>query len=53
MLESEKRGANSLARIRYYGEDGEKLELSEEVSSTLGKTTLKTYPFSFDKVRKE
>lgn len=45
-IESEK----NLAQMRFYGEDGEKLELSEEISSTLGRTTTKTYPFSFDKV---
>lgn len=32
------------------GDHSEKLELKEEVSSTLGKITTKTYPFAFDKV---
>ncbi|KAI7852836.1 P-loop containing nucleoside triphosphate hydrolase protein [Circinella umbellata] len=49
-LESEKLRDGNLAQIQYYGEDGEKLELTETLSSTLGKKTIKSHPFSFDKV---
>ncbi|KAI9278212.1 P-loop containing nucleoside triphosphate hydrolase protein [Phascolomyces articulosus] len=49
-LESEKSREGNLAQIRYYGEDGEKLELTETHCSTLGKKTTKSHPFSFDKV---
>lgn len=40
----------SLAKIRYFGEDKEKMELSEQVSTALGKTTTKSHAFSFDRV---
>lgn len=36
--------------MRFHGEDGDKLDLSETTSSTLGRTTVKQYPFAFDKV---
>ncbi|KAI9032540.1 P-loop containing nucleoside triphosphate hydrolase protein [Phycomyces nitens] len=47
---SEKANNGKLASMKFYGEDNDKMELSEEVSSTLGKVTTKTYLFSFDKV---
>ncbi|KAI8141587.1 P-loop containing nucleoside triphosphate hydrolase protein [Fennellomyces sp. T-0311] len=49
-LESEKAREGGLAQVRYYGEDNERLEFTETTSSTLGRTTVKGYPFSFDRV---
>jgi hypothetical protein len=40
----------NLANIRYFGEDNEKMELSEQISSTLGKTSTRSHSFSFDRV---
>ncbi|KAL0089196.1 kinesin-LIKE protein [Phycomyces blakesleeanus] len=47
---SEMANHGKVASMRFYGDDNDKMELSEEVSSTLGKVTTKSYPFSFDKV---
>ncbi|KAG1051518.1 hypothetical protein G6F43_006281 [Rhizopus delemar] len=41
---------NNMADIRVFGEDSEHMELREQVSSTLGRTSTKTYTFSFDRV---
>ncbi|KAG0169986.1 kinesin-like nuclear fusion protein [Apophysomyces sp. BC1034] len=49
LLDSE-RAQTKLASMQFYGANAESLELSEEVSSTLGKITTKSYPFTFDKV---
>ncbi|CAO3628246.1 unnamed protein product [Cunninghamella blakesleeana] len=42
----------ALAQVKFFNsENGEdKMELSEQVSSTLGKVSTKTYPFAFDKI---
>jgi kinesin family protein C1 len=41
---------SQLAEINYSGEDHESIELLEQVSSTLGKSSTKSYAFTFDKV---
>ncbi|KAG0740622.1 hypothetical protein G6F57_005832 [Rhizopus arrhizus] len=41
---------NNMADIRVFGEDSEHMELREQVSSTLGRTSTKTHTFSFDRV---
>ncbi|RCH92118.1 kinesin-like nuclear fusion protein, partial [Rhizopus stolonifer] len=41
---------SALASIRFFGEDDESMELTEQVSSTLGKTSTKSYTFTFDRV---
>ncbi|KAI9357195.1 P-loop containing nucleoside triphosphate hydrolase protein [Pilaira anomala] len=41
---------DALANIRFFGEDQEKMELLEQVSSTLGKISTKTHAFTFDRV---
>ncbi|CEG84385.1 Putative Kinesin family member C1 [Rhizopus microsporus] len=41
---------SQLAEINYSGEDHEGIELLEQVSSTLGKSSTKSYAFTFDKV---
>ncbi|KAI9307566.1 P-loop containing nucleoside triphosphate hydrolase protein [Cunninghamella echinulata] len=43
---------NNVAQVKFFNnENGEdKMELSEQVSSTLGKISTKSYPFTFDKI---
>ncbi|KAG1139289.1 hypothetical protein G6F37_009538 [Rhizopus arrhizus] len=41
---------DNMADIRVFGEDSEHMELREQVSSTLGRTSTKTHTFSFDRV---
>ncbi|KAG2207509.1 hypothetical protein INT47_004259 [Mucor saturninus] len=41
---------DELTKIRYFGEDKEKMELSEQVSTALGRTSNKSHSFSFDRV---
>lgn len=36
--------------MRFFGEDNESMELSEQVHSTLGKSSTKLYSFTFDRV---
>ncbi|CEP08137.1 hypothetical protein [Parasitella parasitica] len=40
----------NLINARFFGEDNESMELTEQVSSTLGKTTTKSHTFTFDRV---
>ncbi|OBZ89150.1 Kinesin-like protein 2 [Choanephora cucurbitarum] len=42
--------SSDLASIRFFGEDNESMEMTEQVSSTLGKSSTKSYTFTFDRV---
>ncbi|KAI8386912.1 P-loop containing nucleoside triphosphate hydrolase protein [Blakeslea trispora] len=42
--------AGALASIRFFGEDNESMEMTEQVSSTLGKNSVKSHTFTFDRV---
>lgn len=37
-------------QVRYFGDDNESIELSEQVTSSLGRVTQKTYTYTFDRV---
>lgn len=39
-----------LTTMRFFGEDQEKMEISEQATSTLGKVSVKTHEFTFDRV---
>ncbi|KAI8090723.1 P-loop containing nucleoside triphosphate hydrolase protein [Thamnidium elegans] len=41
---------SNLAQIKIFGEDQEHMELREQVSSTIGKSSTKTHNFTFDRV---
>ncbi|KAI8994557.1 P-loop containing nucleoside triphosphate hydrolase protein [Pilobolus umbonatus] len=39
-----------VTEMKFYGEDNDKIELSDQVESTLGKVAKRTYQFQFDRV---